>query len=98
MRPNPLDAKRLAGFNDGQGKTEAANSGSPWGVPDYLTDLNAMHEAEKVLIESKQVTAYVTFLCHLCERAKPMQMIWHATSAQRAEAFLRCIRKWGDDK
>ena len=67
-------------------------------LPDYLSDLNATHEAEKMLIKAQQVTAYVTALCHLCEHATPMQMIWHATAAQRAEAFLRTIGKWEDDK
>ena len=63
-------------------------------IPDYLNDLNAMHEAEKVLIDQRMVTAYVTCLCSLCERAMPMQMLWHATATQRAEVFLRTIGKW----
>ena len=66
-------------------------------LPDYLNDLNVMHKAEKTLIAANQVTSYATMLCHLCERATPMQMIWHATAAQRAEAFLKTLDRWTDE-
>jgi hypothetical protein len=59
-------------------------------VPDYIYDLNAMHDAEKVLT-GEQVAAYVTTL-YLEVQPKPM--LHHATAAQRAEAFLRTIGKW----
>lgn len=49
--------------------------------PDYLHDLNAMHEAEKVLTVAQGMN-YVL-------RIGPM-----ATAAQRAEAILRTIGKW----
>ena len=66
-------------------------------VPDYLNDLNAMHEAEKVLnqmqarangdhlAESEQNKTWAS--CH----------IWHQSAAQRAEAFLRTLGKWEDN-
>lgn len=60
------------------------------GLPDYPNDLNAMHEAEKVLTD-KQVNAYVTTLCL---EVQPEPSLWNATAAQRAEAFLRAIGKW----
>jgi hypothetical protein len=63
--------------------------------PDCLNDLNAMHEAEKVLTQ-KQSDEYrinLTLLCHYQSHA-----VWrgdvHATAAQRAESFLRTIGKW----
>ena len=59
-------------------------------VPDYLNDLNAMHEAQKVLT-GDQVAAYVTTLCL---EVQPKPMLHAATAAQRAEAFLRTIGKW----
>ena len=59
-------------------------------VPDYLNDLNAMHEAQKVLT-GEQVAAYVTTLCLAVQ---PEPMLHAATAAQRAEAFLRTISKW----
>lgn len=67
-------------------------------LPDYLNDLNAMHEAEKACLLSKGKDKalwerYDNLLFSLCggfARA-------HATAAQRAEAFLRTIGKWEDD-
>jgi hypothetical protein len=59
-------------------------------VPDYLNDLNAMHQAEKVLT-GEQVDAYVTTLCLAVQ---PEPMLHAATATQRAEAFLRTIGKW----
>jgi hypothetical protein len=55
--------------------------------PDYCTDLNAMHEAEKMLT-TVQCAKYETHLGNTCNR------VWHATPRQRAEAFLRVIGKW----
>lgn len=69
-------------------------------LPDYLNDLNAMHEAEKVLTK-KQWFNYVGRLHDLVmpdlgpDDAGVQAMI-HATAAQRAEAFLRTIDKWQD--
>lgn len=67
-------------------------------LPDYLTDLNAMHEAEKVLTQEKQRE----FLGHLSCKTEGDELHtyhWnavHATAAQRAEAFLRTLGKWED--
>jgi len=60
------------------------------GVPGYLTDLNAMHEAEKVLIERDEWANY--------ERTLTKRHLYpiRATAAQRAEAFLRTLGKWTD--
>ena len=63
-------------------------------IPDYLNDLNAMHEVENVLT-SEQVTSYVYSLESMNERwATPA----FATASQRAEAFLRTIGKWEEAK
>ena len=61
-------------------------------LPDYLNDLNAIHEAEKVLA-GQQVHAYVTTLCL---EVQPSPSLWNATATQRAEAFLRTLTKWED--
>ena len=58
--------------------------------PDYLNDLNAMHEAEKVLTLPERRKYRKTLLGH-CE---PASIAIHATAAQRAEAFLLTIGKW----
>jgi hypothetical protein len=69
-------------------------------IPDYLNDLNAMHEVEKVL-GSGQWPIYarnVARACNwvFCEDWTDAGIILHATAAQRAEAFLRVIGKWKD--
>jgi hypothetical protein len=57
-------------------------------LPDYPSDLNAMHEAEKVLAGT-QVRDYCGHLSRI-SRGFPE----FATAAQRAEAFLRTLGKW----
>ncbi len=65
------------------------------GTRDYLKDLNAMHEAEKVLNASTQWSRYECELDNIVFRDATIKM-WKATAAQRAEAFLRTIGKWED--
>lgn len=59
-------------------------------VPDYLNDLNAMHEAEKLLGRGASYGLYKASLAELCAKQHPID----AAAAQRAEAFLRTIGKW----
>jgi hypothetical protein len=70
--------------------------------PDYLSDLNAMHEAEKVLTGAFETCSdYQKQLIKVCgcEGYLPSaQFLWHATAAQRAEAFLRTLNLWDDSK
>ena len=64
-------------------------------LPDYLTDLNAMHEAEDTLsVREKQ--NYISTLRNICVVAG----CWPetATADQRAEAFLRTLGKWEEGK
>jgi hypothetical protein len=67
-------------------------------IPDYLSDLNAMHEAEKVL-KYEKLPVYVHILRHEIlmkdEGVSDFDLL-HATAAQRAEAFLRCLNLWQD--
>ena len=61
-------------------------------IPDYLNDLNAMHEAVNSLTTSQMTTMSQ----HLHRR---LGMLWgFATAAQFAEAFLRTIGKWQEAK
>jgi hypothetical protein len=59
-------------------------------IPDYLNDLNAMHEAEKLLY-LKHWYLYETNL----EMVAPFRTS-RATATQRAEAFLRTLSLWHD--
>ena len=68
------------------------NGAKALSLPDYLTDLNAMHEAEKILdtiTDENTIGSYAAYA---------QCLIWDggysATAAQRAEAFLRAINLW----
>ncbi len=63
-------------------------------IPEYFNDLNSMHEAEKTLTK-EQVRVYSDFLAYSPhESCWASCTIWHQTSHQRAEAFLKTIGKW----
>jgi hypothetical protein len=65
-------------------------------LPDYLTDLNAMHEAEKMLTEEQRI-AYSDCTYDIALKAQKKTGKWRwisLTAAQRAEAFLHTIGKW----
>ena len=79
----------------------------PWGdfIPDYLNDLNAMHEAEKMLWGMDWSNRYA-FNDNLANTLKgrtvnrnewDAETLLDATAAQRAEAFLRTLDLWPDD-
>ena len=67
---------------------------NPEQLPDYLNDLNAVHELEKKLDQSQ---------CHIYTEhlaSSPQDgtwagcYMWHVSAAQRCEAFLRVFNKW----
>lgn len=68
-------------------------------LPDYVTDLNAMHKAEKTMSPGHR-SLYREKLEEVVEETSDEFLVSaiHATAAQRAEAFLRTIRKWDDSK
>lgn len=72
-------------------------------LPDYLSDLNAMYEAEKVLTLD-QYQKYVTILHEITSASiqsltiRQWRAIISATSTHRAEAFLRALNLWNDRK
>jgi hypothetical protein len=65
-------------------------------MPSYTTDLNAMHEAEKVLSRGEHYNQtggfgrYKTALAEVCDEQHPID----ATAAQRAEAFGLTLGLW----
>jgi hypothetical protein len=64
-------------------------------LPDYCNDLNAMHEAEKVLTEPQQATyAQLLHAAHKRHYLLADFCVAHATAAQRATPFLKTINKW----
>lgn len=67
-------------------------------LPDYLNDLNAMHEAEKAAgfhantSEGRKLTQkYAHLIGAECESWKG-----YATARQRAEAFIKTLNLWKD--
>ncbi len=65
-------------------------------LPDYLNDLNAMHEAETKLNETEKRT-FINRLVGQIEWNSATGLNWgvaHATAAQRAEALLRTLSLW----
>ena len=75
--------------HQGDDRTVGISSDSGW-IPDYLSDLNAMHEAEKTLTK-EQRRKYVRTLFQTTNTDWDSHC---ATAAQRAEAFLRTLGKW----
>jgi hypothetical protein len=72
-------------------------------VPDYLNDLNAMHEAEELMIRSFGADEqYADELTRIASRANtiymPRRAAISAKARHRAEAFLRALGKWEDGK
>jgi hypothetical protein len=62
-------------------------------IPDYCNDLNAMHEAEKILNDE----SHADYACELVKTIRQNGEWFEsvsATAAKRAEAFLRTINKW----
>ena len=61
------------------------------GIPDYLHDLNAMHEAV-MSMSGEFKLGYREILADICGA-----MHYHnATAAQRAKAFLKTLNLWED--
>jgi hypothetical protein len=63
-------------------------------LPDYLDDLNAMHEAEGVLIEMSDGMPLPDKWSEYCSWLVGRCLPFRATAAQRAEAFLRTLNLW----
>lgn len=63
-------------------------------LPYYLTDLNAMHEAEAVLMGDANKCGGGPIDQYLGHLIQLNGSLFRATAAQRAEAFLRTIGKW----
>jgi hypothetical protein len=76
----------------------------PWAynqsVPDYLNDLNAMHEVERSA--DYHVGDYCRFLQLVTSGGNVENMtnynLLHASASQRAEAFLKTLGKWEGGK
>ena len=69
--------------------------------PKYCADLNAMHEAEKVLAPknwNRFSEKWWNYYHHCLDLNGDAHKTIHATARQRAEAFLRTLGKWEEGK
>ncbi len=93
------DIKQIGGGELWQWVGDPPNSVHHELIPDYLNDLNAMHEAEKVLTTENQREQYWIELMRICDSKDEsgFNSRWicaHATASQRAEAFLLTLNLW----
>jgi len=72
------------------GKAPGANYVGGEFIPNYCTDLNAMHEAEKVLRDKELLFEYGMHI----SSSHHYEYLLRATARERAEAFLRTLGKW----
>ena len=87
--------------HEGDDITVGIRSDDGW-IPDYLNDLNAMHEAEKVLTPKHQPDKgesqwgeYLGWLGFCVDyNTREVYECVTATAAQRAQAFLRTLGLW----
>jgi hypothetical protein len=67
-------------------------------LPDYLNDLNAMHEAIGTLLFSQRRAYRINLKEIMSKKINPAVICYSecidAPAAQRAEAFLKTIDKW----
>lgn len=63
-------------------------------LPDYFQCLNAMHEAEKVLSDSETEQYNDLLGSYLWSGYPASRRNFHATAAQRAEAFGKTLNLW----
>ena len=65
------------------------------GIPNYCSCLNAMHEAEKTIVEDQDLwISYTIHLENLCPGRGSSYWDVHATADKKAESFLVALGKW----
>lgn len=65
-----------------------------YAAPDFCTDLNAMHEADKIVTSDCNLT-YANQLARITDvQYSDDPSFFCATARQRAEAYLRTLGKW----
>lgn len=77
-------------------KTPSMGDAEANGIPDYCNDLNAIHEAEKLLTIPESVDYEEQLDCVVNReftegKSVIIFPIWHATASQRSEALCRTL-------
>jgi hypothetical protein len=73
--------------------TLPCNGGADPDPPDYLGDLNAMHEAERTIRQDHD--KWGVYLVQLSRTAPECRVF--AAASQKAEAFLRTLNLWKEE-
>ena len=60
---------------------------------DFCNDLNAMHEAVKMMNDEQKEIYFLDLMCLYGKWPKSIQAI-QATAKERAETFLKTLEKW----
>ncbi len=94
-RSNPI---RLGHFPPGL--HPQCNINNHFEMPDYLNDLNAMHEAERSLITPDVEKKWIENLCRVVhqfsQRTHTSNLMVRSTAPQRAKALLKTFGLWED--
>jgi hypothetical protein len=79
---------------------KSPTDGDYWPIASYVSDLNAMWEAEMriPLLKRCEYLWYIALVCHGCNEGKRTFVTTTANARQRAEAFLRTIGKWEEEE
>ena len=110
MRIAIAEACGLTAYDDNIGYGFVSRTGKACNIPDYLNDLNAMHEAVLTLEvghDGSQADDYQQCLFELVnpgvhwsrEQLYDVAYLWkliNATAAQHCEAFLQTLGLWKD--
>lgn len=86
------------GFHQQKSDEKSKECGGRWRfeIPDYLNDLNMMHEAVKSIPQAMR-PSYFACLCRVVSSRIALygySAATEATAEQRAEAFLRILDLW----
>jgi len=108
-----ITKRRMAGMTERQCRGAAPDFGMDSAgvyhdsLPDYLNDLNAMHEAEKVLPIDRQYEYGEKLRVisgnvgpkggHFTPNGFGCYALAHLSATQRAEAFLRTLNLWKEN-
>jgi hypothetical protein len=80
---------------DGVTTPEGWDGHYAWDLPNYFSDLNAMHSAEKVLTREQWSDYTARLNSDMAGGSQGIcQAICHAAAAQRAEAFGKTLGLW----
>lgn len=103
--PDPADRWKTCYFTPEAAKQRRASwpsSAVVKVIPDYLSDLNAMHEAEQLLTDNQCQQHFDNLAKATNAELETLGTVYgvmhfrmyNATAAQRAEAFLRTLSLW----